>query len=210
MIRIMTTKVDVKTERAYRARRGEFTVLDVPDRRLLMIDGHGDPNMSPDYADVLGTLYPVAYALKFASKRELGQDYVVPPLEGLWWAEDMTWFTTARDKSRWHWTMMLMVPDWIPPQMVSDVVARVAEKKSPSRIGDLRCEVLSEGTCVQTLHVGPFDDEGPVLERMHQEFIPAQRLALTGKHHEIYLGDPRRVAPERMRTILRQPVVFLE
>ncbi|SDS37287.1 hypothetical protein SAMN04489860_1405 [Paraoerskovia marina] len=202
----MTETVDFKKGDELRAPRGDFRLLDVPPTRYLMIDGGGDPNTSSRYADALATLYPVGYALKFASKDELGRNYVVPPLEGLWWADDMTTFTTARDKSRWRWTMMLLVPRWVPDAMVTDVVQRVRDRKAPPRIDELRWETLAEGRVVQTLHVGPFDDEGPVLARMHDEFMPGQGLRPRGRHHEIYLGDPRRVAPERMRTVLRQPV----
>lgn len=177
----------------YRARHGRFRVLDVPTRTFLMIDGQGDPNTSAAYETALQALYPLAYALKFRSRRELGCDYVVPPLEGLWWAEDMAAFTSARDKTRWHWRLMLMTPSWITGEMVETA-------------GEVRWEVFEEGLCVQTLHVGPYDAEGPVLEQMHQEVIPGQGLEMRGEHHEIYLGDPRRAAPDRLRTILRQPV----
>lgn len=192
---------------AYQAKAGQFRVLDVPDMRYLMVDGHGDPNTTPAYAAAIEALYPVAYALKFASKRELERDYVVPPLEGLWWAADMEAFSTARDKSQWDWTMMIMIPEWVPPAMFSDAVAKVGAKKPHARVGDVRLEVLSGGRAVQTLHVGPYDDEGPVLERLHHEFIPANGLAVAGKHHEIYLSDARKVNPAKLRTILRQPVV---
>lgn len=188
------TPFDAKTEiDAYRARRGQFRVLDVPTMNFFMIDGQGDPNTSPQYAAALAALYPLAYALKFRSKRELGRDYVVPPLEGLWWADDMAAFTAARDKSRWHWRMMLMTPQWIQPDHVETS-------------GGVRWERFDEGRCVQTLHVGPYDEEGPVLEQMHHEVIPDDGSTMRGLHHEIYLGDPRRAAPERLRTILRQPV----
>lgn len=206
----MTEKIDLKRVLdTYRARRGEFRTLEVPELRYLMVDGHGDPNTSIDYADALAALYPVGYTLKLASKRELGRDYVVPPLEGLWWAEDMTAFTSARDKSRWDWTMMLLVPDWIAGEMVEQAIATVRAREGserPVRIDDVRLASLDEGLCVQTLHVGSFDDEGPVLEHLHREVIPAAGLELAGTHHEIYLSDPRRTAPERLRTILRQPV----
>ncbi|MEU4242062.1 GyrI-like domain-containing protein [Actinoplanes sp. NPDC026619] len=189
----MADKIDFKREiAAYRAPRGRFAIVDVPDLQYLMIDGQGDPNTGPAFAEATAALYPVAYQLKFASKRELARDYVVPPLEGLWWADDMESFTAARDKSRWHWTLMIMTPDWITPDMLTSEAVRL--------------EKLSEGRCVQTLHVGSYDDEAPVLARMHAEFIPANALRMTGKHHEIYLSDARKVAPEKLRTILRQPV----
>ncbi|MFT4299881.1 MAG: GyrI-like domain-containing protein [Aeromicrobium sp.] len=200
-------KIDLKkTQDGYRARRGEFRLLDLPETRYFMVDGHGDPNTAAEFASAVETLYPVAYGLKFASKNNLGRDYVVPPLEGLWSAGDMAAFTTARDKSVWDWTLLLWVPDWIEPALVDEVVARVGETKTPPRIGDLRVETLAEGLCVQTLHVGSFDEEGPVLERLHHEFVPEHGLRLAGRHHEVYLSDFRRVPPERRRTILRQPV----
>lgn len=203
----MNNKVDLKKKLdSYRAKAGEFRVVVVPQLQYVMIDGHGDPNTSREYADALAALYPVAYKLKFASKNDLGRDYVVPPLEGLWWADEMGAFTTARDKSRWNWTMMLLAPEWITVAMFNDAVTIVAAKNPPALLDRVRFEALEEGLCLQTLHLGSFDDEGPVLERMHAVFMPASKLAFAGKHHEIYLSDPRKTAPEKLRTILRQPV----
>ncbi|QIK66465.1 hypothetical protein G7072_08975 [Nocardioides sp. HDW12B] len=203
-----TTKVDFrKTRDSYRARSGELRLLDVPDTTYLMVDGHGDPNTSPAFVEAVTSLYPVAYALKFASRRDLGQDYVVPPLEGLWWADDMDTFTVARDKSRWQWTLMIMAPDWLDGPHVDAALAQAGRRKDrPPRLDDVRREVLSEGRCVQTLHVGSFDDEAAVLAQIHDEFVPAHGLEMVGRHHEIYLSDFRRVAPEKRRTVLRQPV----
>ncbi len=204
------TKVDLKkTLDSYQARRNEFRLVEVPPLQYLMADGHGDPNTSPAYEEALNALFPVAYAMKFASKRELGRDYVVMPLEGLWWAEDMDAFTDRRDASHWDWTMMIMTPDWLGPAEFESAVQQVAAKDEPARLGDVRLETLDEGSCVQTLHLGPFDEEGPVLARMHHEFIPENGLRMAGKHHEIYLSDPRRTAPEKLRTVLRQPVVVM-
>ena len=205
----MTSKVDFKRELAcYRAKRNTPQVVEVPDLRYLMIDGHGDPN-TPVRADAIAALYPVAYALKFASK-DLGRDHVVMPLEGLWWAADMDSFTSARDKSRWDWTLMIMVPDWVTDGMFAAAVDRVGAKDRPARLDDLRMDTLSEGLCVQALHIGSYDDEGPLLRQMHEEFAPAHGLTMVGKHHEIYLSDPRRVDSARLRTILRQPVMPAE
>lgn len=203
----MSDKVDFKkTLDSYRASRGKFRVLDIPRLQYLMIDGAGDPNTSSEYTDALEALYPLAYKLKFASKRDLGRDYVVPPLEGLWWADDMASFTSARDKSQWQWTMMLMVPTWIDDAFVARVMQALRAGLPPALLDSVRLASLDEGQCVQTLHVGPFDDEGPVLHQMHYEFIPEQGLVVRGVHHEIYLSDPRRTSPEKLRTILRQPV----
>ena len=204
----MTDKIDFKKSLdAYRAKRGEFRIVDVPTMRYLMIDGQGNPNTSPVYAQALEALYPVAYKLKFISKRELGRDYVVPPLEGLWWADDMAAFTTGRDKNQWRWTMMIMAPEWIGEATFEAAVTQAGAKTPPVRLDDVRLESLSEGQCVQTLHIGSYDDEGPVLEQMHHEFIPANGLQLTGTHHEVYFSDPRKTAPEKLRTLLRQPVI---
>ncbi len=199
------TKHDVKKLDAYQAREGELRLIEVPASRFLAIDGAGDPNTEV-FARAVEALYPFAYTLKFASKTELGQDYVVPPLEGLWWAEDLSVFTTRRDKSLWSWTLLLLVPAWVPDDLVAAAREKVRAKGAPERLDDVRLESLEEGLCVQTLHVGSFDDEGPVLERIHSEYLPAQGLRPTGKHHEIYLSDFRRVEPARRRTILRQPV----
>ncbi|QGQ19160.1 hypothetical protein GC089_07855 [Cellulomonas sp. JZ18] len=199
--------LDLKREiPAYRARRGTPELVTVPPLQYLMVDGHGDPNTAPEYQDALRTLYPVAYTLKFLSRRELGRDHVVMPLEALWWADDMAAFTTARDKSRWSWTAMILVPDWITAEHVEDARATVAAKGGAPALDALRLERLDEGLCVQTLHVGPYDAEGPVLAEIHDRFVPDHGLRMTGRHHEVYLSDARRTAPERLRTILRQPV----
>ncbi|SDO63550.1 hypothetical protein SAMN05660199_02342 [Klenkia soli] len=196
-------KVDLKDDDAYRAHRGEFRMLTVPDRAYLAVDGHGDPNTAA-FAVAVQALYPVAYALKFASK-DAGRDYVVPPLEGLWWAQDMDAFTRRRDKAVWEWTLLLLVPDWLGADDVAAAVEHT-RRKAPPRLDDVRLQQLAEGRCMQTLHVGPFDDEGPVLHRLHHEVLPGAGFVPTGKHHEVYLTDPRRTAPEKQRTILRQPI----
>lgn len=204
----MADKIDFKkTLAVYKAQHGKFRILDVPDTQYLMIDGDGDPNTytSPAFTEAIETLYPVAYKLKFASKNDLGRDYVVPPLEGLWWADDMDSFTEARDKSKWDWTLMLMVPDWIDQDMFA-VAVEEASAKNPPRLDDIRLEKLAEEHCVQTLHIGSFDDEADLLAELHHEFIPNEGLSPVGKHHEIYLSDFRKVAPKKQRTILRQPV----
>lgn len=197
-------KLDLTKLDSFRARSGQLRTLEVPPLRYLALDGHGDPN-TETYRHALETIYPVAYKLKFASKAA-GRDYGVPPLEALWSADDPAAFTTARDKSRWDWTVLSMVPEWVTP---ADVEEAVAASSGPRR-DDVRLLTLDEGLCVQTLHVGSYDDEGPTLARMHDEFIPAQNLRMTGRHHEIYLSDARRTAPEKLRTILRQPVARVQ
>jgi hypothetical protein len=200
---VTAPKVDLKDDDAYRAHRGEWRLVDLGPRQYLAVDGHGDPNGAA-FAPAVESLYPVAYALKFASK-DAGRDYVVPPLEGLWWAQDLDAFTRRRDKAVWEWTLLLAVPGWLGAAEVDAAVERT-RPKAPPRLADVRLETLTEGRCMQTLHVGAFDDEGPVLRRLHTEVLPGAGFAPTGKHHEVYLTDPRRTAPEKQRTVLRQPI----
>lgn len=203
-------KLDLKKSLdCYQAETHKFRIIDVPEMQYLMIDGHGDPNSSKDFQAAIEALYPVAYKLKFASKQELGKDYVVMPLEGLWWAEDMTAFTSARDKSQWDFTLMIMQPEWITKEMFGAAVKKAAEKDPLKNLSKVRLETLDERRCVQTLHVGSFDDETDILKQMHEVFIPQHSLRMTKKHHEIYFSDFRKVAPDKLRTLLRQPVIDL-
>lgn len=188
---------------SYRARKNHFNILKVETMQYLMLDGGGAPG-NEAYSNALDSLYPAAYALKFASK-QLKRDYVVPPLEGLWWADDMGAFTEKGRMDEWKWTLLVMTPDWISQDMLTTAKKKLAPKSLRS-LSELRLESLREGLCVQTLHVGSYANEGPLLETMHHDFIPTQNLEMRGKHHEIYLSDPRRVAPEKLKTILRQPV----
>lgn len=203
----MTDKVDFKkTMPGYKARVGQFQTIELPISRYLMINGSGGP-AAKDFARAIETLYPVAYALKFFSKMTLQRDYVVPPLEALWWADDWAVFTTRFDQSQWDWSVMIMFPPWLTGDMFDAAVATVRAKKNLPSLDLLRCEELDEGACVQTMHRGPFSEEGAILKKMHESFIPEKGLAMTGKHHEIYFNDFRKTAPEKLRTMLRQPVV---
>ena len=200
-------KIDFKKElrHLYQPKK-EFTVVDVPEMQYLMVDGHGDPNVAQGYTDALEALYAVAYKCKFLSKKTLERDYVVPPLEGLWWAEDMDTFAVNRCKSAWDWTMMIMQPEWIDETVYTTALAQVAKSKDLAALPKLRIERYHEGLCVQIMHVGSYDDEAPTLARMHNEWMPAEGYEPAGKHHEIYLGDPRRVVSEKLKTVLRQPI----
>lgn len=190
----------------YRPSGKDFSVVEVPEMQFLMVDGEGDPNTAEEYKQAVEALYGVAYKLKFASKKQLERDYVVPPLEGLWWAEDMDTFIT-RDKSQWSWRMMIMTPDWITEDLFQQVVATIAGgKEPPAALSKVRLERYHEGLSAQIMHIGSYDDEGPTLARLHQEWMPANGYTENGLHHEIYLSDPRKVAPEKLKTVLRQPV----
>jgi hypothetical protein len=192
----------------YRPSTSDFQVVEVPAMQFLMIDGHGDPNSAAEYAQAVEALYAVAYRAKFISKDELGRDYVVPPLEGLWWSHDMDVFTVARDKRAWDWTMLIMQPAWITAELFQRALHDVQRKRREPLPGlaKLRLAGYHEGLCAHILYTGSYDDEGPLLARLHQEWIPQHGYVENGKHHEIYLSDPRRVAASRLKTVLRQPI----
>lgn len=197
-------KLDFKTVMGplWRPKAGRFEIVEVPQFAFAMVDGQGDPD-GADFARATSWLYAVSYGLKFASKAE-GRDYGVGPLEALWWADDMDDFLTAA-RERWRWTGMIVQPDWITPDLFAAAIAKAASKLgAPPET--LRLERFAEGLCVQTLHIGPYSAEAPVIARLHQEFLPQNGLVPTGHHHEIYFSDPRRAAPEKLRTLLRQPV----
>jgi hypothetical protein len=200
-----TPKVDLKqVHKPLWTATAKPTLIDVPPLTYLMIDGHGNPNTAPEYADAVQTLYTVAYTAKFALKKSGGPDVVVMPLEGLWWAPDLSAFT-AGDKDAWDWTMMITAPDAFTPDVVEAARAAASSKAPAATLAKLRLEPYAEGRAAQILHVGPYADEGPTIERLHA-FIADQGMQRAGKHHEIYLGDPRRTAPEKLKTIIRQPV----
>src|SRR5690606_23609147 len=185
------------------AQRAGIHEVIVPSMRFLMIDGKGDPN-GEAFGRAVTALYGVAYPLKFASKQTLGRDYVVPPLEALWDAED--WEVYARgDRAEWRWTAMLMVPDWVTDEIVAVAFAKARAKGEAPLLDAIRVETFDEGRAVQALHIGPYAEEAPLIAAMHAE---AERLGLKlrGRHHEIYLSDPRKSAPEKMKTVLRPPV----
>jgi hypothetical protein len=201
----MTAKIDPKRQlkQLYSARQvPEF--VDVPELSFLMIDGHGDPNRSPRYQAAVEALYAVSYTLKFAIKRGGGPDYMVAPLEGLWWTEDMASFSVEA-KSDWDWTMMIMQPAEATPELIEKTTREVAQQKQLPAAAELRLQRYAEGASAQILHLGPYAEEGPTIARLHA-FIQEHGREKRGKHHEIYLGDPRRTAPERLKTIIRQPV----
>lgn len=203
----MMTKIDFKKElkHLYQPHKKDFQLVEVPDMKFFMVDGQGTPGVVPEYTDALEALYALSYKVKFLSKK-LERDFVVPPLEGLWWADDMAAFTTSRDKSQWRWTMMIMTPDWISAEMVAEAREEVIKKKELPSLGLLRWENYREGLSAQILHLGSYDDEGPVLERLHHQWMPENGYVFNGLHHEIYLSDPRRVEASRLKTILRQPI----
>lgn len=199
-------KVDLKKElkHLYQPSAKAVVEVEVPSLRFLMIDGAGDPNTAPAYAAAVEALFSVSYTAKFMLKKgKQAIDYGVMPLEGLWWSDDLSSFA-ANDRSKWQWTMMILQPDFVEDAVVEAAIAEVRRKKAPPALSDLRLERFSEGRCAQTLHVGPFSEEGPTIQRVH-DYIDAHST-LTGKHHEIYLSDIRRGDPAKWKTIIRQPM----
>ena len=200
------TKLDLKHEFAqlYAPSAKEVSVVEVPPLNYIMVDGAGDPNTAAEYQQAVEALYGLAYTVKFACKKQLGTDYVVPPLEGLWWVPDMAEFSVDA-KGAWQWTMLIMQPAPVTAELVAASLAEARRKKPSPAQDKIRFETYLEGLCVQIMHLGPYAAEAPTIARLHA-FAAEHSYALAGKHHEIYLGDPRRTAPDKLKTVLRQPV----
>lgn len=198
-------KIDLKKElKTLYSPPKKPVIVEIPSMSYLMIDGLGDPATSKEYAESIEALFPLAYALKFMIKKRQGFDYGVMPLEGLWWADDMAHF--MGDRSKWQWTSMIMQPEQVTPELVGEAMEQVEKKKAPSALSKVRFKRLEEGLVAQVMHVGPFSEEGPTVAGLHA-FIEANGYKMSGKHHEIYLNDIRKTAPEKMKTVIRQPVV---
>lgn len=200
-------KVDFKKElkHLYKPSAKKVEIVEVPKLNYLMIDGEGDPNTSQSFQDAIDVLYPLSYTLKFKIKRgETGIDYGVLPLEGLWWADDMSSFG-LENKDGWKWTLMIMQPDLVTKEMVKEAIEQVRVKKNPVSLPLVRFESFKEGKVAQIMHIGPFSEEGPTVGKVHS-FIDESGNQRKGKHHEIYLSDIRRAASEKWKTIIRQPM----
>lgn len=196
-------KVDLRSTfpHVYKAKRGKPELVDVPPISYLMLDGTGGPDTSAAYMDAIKALYATAYGTKFALKAQ-GKDFSVMPLESLWWSDSESF--DLEDKSSWHWTAMIAVPDSVTPELVSEIVERAYQKAPQDSLRAPRFERFEEGPSAQVLYVGPYASEGPTIVALHG-FITASGMRPRGKHHEIYFSDPRRTAPEKLRTIIRQP-----
>jgi hypothetical protein len=199
-------KIDLKKElkSLYLPSAKAVSEVEVPEMSYLMVDGEGDPNTAPAYAEAIEALFAVSYAVKFKIKKgEAAVDYAVMPLEGLWWADDPAAFMGS-DKSGWKWTMMIAQPAFVPAELIARAIAEVKAKKNPPALARLRLESFKEGRCAQILHVGPFSEEGISVAKLHQYI--AGHGEVRGKHHEIYLSDIRKAAPEKWKTVIRQPM----
>ncbi len=198
-------KIDFKKtlKHLYKPSKSKFSIVDVPSMNFLMLDGHGDPNTTSEYQDTVEALYAVAYTLRFKLKAQ-GYEYVVPPLEGLWWTKDMATFSLDH-KEAWDWTMMIMQPEKVTQALFKTARTETNAKKNLPALPNLRLETYAEGLAVQILYIGPYDDERDTIARMHQ-YIHTEGYVPNGKHHEIYLSDPRRTDPEKLKTIIRQPI----
>lgn len=200
-------KIDYKKEfkHLYNSSAKKATIVNVPPMNFLLIDGEGDPNISKSYQDSIEGLFSVSYALKFMIKKGTLQiDYGVLPLEGLWWADDITDFN-AQNKNKWKWTSMIMQPEYITQEIVVSAIEQVKKKKNLVALPKMRFESFNEGEAVQIMHIGPFSEEGPTIEKVHS-FIHENGCQITGKHHEIYLSDFRKTDSGKLKTIIRQPI----
>jgi len=200
---VITINLKQDLKPLFRASAKQPEIVSVPTLHYLMIDGQGDPNTAQSYKDAVEALYSTAYKLRFALKAR-GIDCPVMPLEGLWWVEDIADFSYD-DKSNWFWTMLIMQPEVVSQADFEQAVSAVKAAKKLPALDQLRLGELSEGQAVQIMHLGSYADEPPTVARLHQ-YIADQNLTVTGKHHEIYLSDARRVAPEKLKTIIRYPI----
>lgn len=199
-------KIDLKKQfkKFYTAPVKSAEKIDVPDFNYFMVDGCGDPNTSQQYKDAIESLYALSYTLKFMVKKEcLGPDYTVMPLEGLWWTDDMEHFVEEK-KDNWKWTAMVMQPEFITAEMVNKAKSE-AERKKGKSFDNVRFEKYADGLAAQIMHIGPYSEEHTTIEKLHK-FIEECGCKRYGLHHEIYLGDPRKTAPEKLKTIIRQPM----
>jgi hypothetical protein len=199
-------KIDLKKKlkALYNPTAKEVTLIDIPKMNFIMIDGQGAPE-SEQFMQAMQAMYPIAYNIKFDKKKEGGPDFTVMALEGLWWAEDMRVFMPeTSDRNKWQWTVMMMQPDFITRRDFENAVKAAKKKKDNPALDNIRFESFTEGKSVQIMHIGPYSAEGPNIQKIHQK-IAEIGGKLSGKHHEIYLSDPRRVTPDKMKTVLRQP-----
>lgn len=201
-------KIDYKKEwkELYKASAKKISVVTVPTMQYLMIDGNGNPNNSIEFQNAVEALFSVSYTLKFMVKKTLEVDYGVMPLEGLWWCDDMNNFSID-NKDVWKWTLMIVQPQYIIPELLSTALEKVRRDKSLPALDSMRFDNYDEGLVAQVLHVGPFSEEGPAVEGLHS-FIHENGYQMNGKHHEIYLSDTRRGDPKNWKTIIRQPIIF--
>ncbi len=199
-------KVDYKKElkHLYKPSANKVDIVDVPKMNYLMVDGHGDPNTSEEFKEAIEALFALSYTMKFMVKKEMEIDYGVMPLEGLWWIDDMSKFDLDH-KEDWEWTVMIMQPEVITNKILEKAIEKVKEKKDAKALSKIEFQPFQEGKAAQTLHIGPFSKEGPTIRKVH-DFITENSGKLKGRHHEIYLSDIRRAAPERWKTIIRQPM----
>ncbi len=197
-------EMKAKLKELYLPPAKDFVLVDVPDMRYVMIDGHGAADRSAlDHA--VKWLFAVIHPIKRIARERMGKDFVEPPLEGLWWADDIQDFICGnRDKLNWR-MMIVYEPDWLTAEMFKDGLA-MAKARLGEPPASLRLEGYREGLSAQIMYVGPPDEEAPTIARLHREFLPARKLIPNGHHHEIYLTDPNRVAPKKLKTVLRQPV----
>jgi hypothetical protein len=199
-------KIDLKKQlkKFYNSSSKEVEFVDLPAMNFLMVDGKGNPNNSPDYRAAIEALYSVSYTLKFMVKKDKRIDYGVMPLEGLWWIDDMTKFNPER-KDDWLWTAMIMQPNIVKAEDVKAAIEQAKKKKDLPAIDRLRFESFNEGKAAQIMHIGLYSAEGANIAKMH-DFIQNKGYTLSGKHHEIYLNNPGKTAPEKLKTIIRQPM----
>lgn len=179
-------------------------LVEIHKAQYLAIRGRGEPG-GEEFATKIGALYGVAYTIKMTRKFNGKQDYTVCKLEGQWWTDDKRQDFATTDPKQWNWKLLIRTPDFVGGDELDAAVETLLKKGKEPQVRQVRLESFTEGPCVQMLHVGPYDKEPETISQM-VDFAGRQEMEFHGRHHEIYLSDPRRVPPERLKTILRHPV----
>jgi len=195
-----------KTEKELYQPKATPSIIDVAEMVFIAVDGKGNPNTSVEYATAIEVLYGLSYTIKMGNKSVL--EYVIPPLEGLWWLSGGE-VADYSDKDSFCWTLMIRQPEFVTNRVFEDAKKTLGKKKSTLDLSKIRLVKCTEGLCVQVMHTGPYDDEPTTITSMEQYAIRngyAFEINEVRRHHEIYLSDPRRVVPEKLKTVIRYPI----
>lgn len=185
----------------------EPEMVNVPAFKYIMVDGEGYPGTQESFGEKIAVLYGLAYTIRFALKKAVDDPLIfkVPPFSGLYCADDPEAFLDENRKHEWKWTLAMMLPDRVTDEVLEEARAELIKKKNPPYANDVYFKIYEEGLCAQIMHIGPYSEEEPTIKKLH-DFFMEKGYTFNGRHNEIYIGDPRKSKPEKLKTIIRQPV----